>query len=124
MPGEISAFLDGDDSWASGKLKQVVPGVELIGHGITEVLADGAGHSELVRESPRFRLESAAGALLFRLRKSFLGTSRMAYRAEILRRIGLVPESITVQADEFLSTSVTSSSRKGGRTPARCSPST
>jgi hypothetical protein len=32
---------------------------------------------------------------LFRLRKIFLGTSRMAYRAETLRRIGKVPESLT-----------------------------
>jgi glycosyltransferase involved in cell wall biosynthesis len=108
--GEIVAFLDGDDWWAPEKLKQVVaafaenPGVGLIGHSITEVLADGARRSELVRESPRFRIDSAAGARLFRLRKSFLGTSRMAFRAEILRRIGLVPESLTIQADEFLFT--------------------
>ncbi len=108
--GEIVAFLDGDDWWASGKLKQVVaafsqnPGVGVVGHSITEVLADGARRSELVRESPRFRIDSVAGARLFRLRKSFLGTSRMAYRTKILRRIGTVPESLTIQADEFLFT--------------------
>ena len=108
--GEIVAFLDGDDWWASGKLRQVVaafsenPGVGLIGHSITEVLADGVRRSELVRESPRFRIDSVAGARLFRLRKSFLGTSRMAYRTEILRRIGTVPETLTIQADEFLFT--------------------
>src|SRR5208283_2122165 len=108
--GEIVAFLDGDDWWASGKLKQVVaafsenPGVGLIGHSITEVLADGTQRSELILESPRFRIDSVAGARLFRLRMSFLGTSRMAYRAEILRRIGNVPESLTIQADEFLFT--------------------
>jgi len=108
--GEIVTFLDGDDWWAPGKLKQVAaafsenPGVGLIGHSITEVFADGARRSELVRESPRFRIDSVAGARLFRLRKSFLGTSRMAYRTEILRRIGVVPESLTIQADEFLFT--------------------
>ncbi len=108
--GEIVAFLDGDDWWASGKLKQVVaafsdyPGVGLVGHSITEVLADGARRSELVREFPRFRIDSVAGARLFRLRKSFLGTSRMAFRREILRRAGTVPESLTIQADEFLFT--------------------
>jgi len=108
--GEIVAFLDGDDWWAPGKLKLVVsafsenPRVGLIGHSITEVLADGGRRSELVRESPRFRIDSVAGARLFRLRKSFLGTSRMAHRAEILRRIGPVPESLTIQADEFLFT--------------------
>lgn len=108
--GEIVAFLDGDDWWAPEKLKQVVaafsenPGVGLIGHGITEVLAIGARRNELIRESPHFRIDSPLGARLFRLRKSFLGTSRMAYRAEILRRIGPVPESLTIQADEFLFT--------------------
>src|SRR5208282_6394841 len=108
--GEIVAFLDGDDWWAPGKLKLVVAAfsenadVGLIGHSITEVLADGTRRSELVRECPRFRIDSVAGARLFRLRKSFLGTSRMAFRAEILRRIGPVPESLTIQADEFLFT--------------------
>jgi glycosyltransferase involved in cell wall biosynthesis len=108
--GEIVAFLDGDDWWAPEKLKQVVaafsenPGVGLIGHSITEVLAEGARRCELIRESPHFRIDSVAGARLFRLRKSFLGTSRMSYRAELLRRIGPVPESLTIQADEFLFT--------------------
>jgi glycosyltransferase involved in cell wall biosynthesis len=108
--GEIIAFLDGDDWWAPGKLRQVVaafsenPHVGLIGHSITEVLADGARRSELVREFPRFRIDSVTGARLFRRRKSFLGTSRMAFRAELLRRIGPVPEALTIQADEFLFT--------------------
>jgi glycosyltransferase involved in cell wall biosynthesis len=108
--GEIVAFLDGDDWWAPGKLKHVVaafsanPGVGLIGHSITEVLADGARRSELVRDSPRFRMDCVAGARLFRRRKSFLGTSRMAFRPELLRRIGPVPETLTIQADEFLFT--------------------
>ncbi len=108
--GEIVAFLDGDDWWAPGKLKLVAtafsenPDVGLIGHSITEVLVDGAHRNELVRESPRFRIDSIAGARLFRRRKSFLGTSRMAFRTELLRRIGPVPESLTIQADEFLFT--------------------
>jgi len=108
--GEIVAFLDGDDWWAPAKLKLVIaafsvnPQVGLVGHSITEVLADDASRSELVRESPRFRLDSISGARLFRRRKSFLGTSRMAFRAELLRRIGPVPEALTIQADEFLFT--------------------
>ena len=64
----------------------------------------GRQSSELVRDSPRFRLDSAADARLFRLRKSFLGTSRMAFRAELLRRIGPVPEALVIEADEFLFT--------------------
>lgn len=108
--GEIVAFLDGDDWWTQGKLVRVVealatePEVGLVGHGITEVYVDGREHTELLKECPRFRIQSEEGARTFRRRKSFLGTSRMTVRAEILRRIGLVPEELKVQADEYLST--------------------
>lgn len=108
--GAIVAFLDGDDWWAPGKLQAVcgVLAVEaevgLVGHGITEVYSDGREHTELLREVPRFRLNSDDGARTFRLRKSFLGTSRMTFRAELLRRIGPVPEALGIQADEYLFT--------------------
>jgi glycosyltransferase involved in cell wall biosynthesis len=108
--GELVAFLDGDDYWGPGKLTAVVnafaanPDVGLIGHGITEVFPNGSQRSELLREDPKFRLDSVAGVRLFRFRRSFLGTSRMAYRAEILRRIGPVPESLVFEADEYLFT--------------------
>jgi GT2 family glycosyltransferase len=108
--GEIVAFLDGDDWWAPGKLPAVADAlaedaaVGLVGHGITEVYADGREHTELLREIPRFRITTEAGAKAFRLRKSFLGTSRMTYRAEILRKIGDVPEALTFEADEYLFT--------------------
>jgi glycosyltransferase involved in cell wall biosynthesis len=108
--GKIVAFLDGDDWWAPGKLGAVADalaadaGVGLVGHGITEVYTDGREHTELLRETPRFRLDSKAGAKAFRLRKSFLGTSRMTCRTEILGKIGRVPEALTFQADEYLFT--------------------
>jgi glycosyltransferase involved in cell wall biosynthesis len=108
--GQIVAFLDGDDWWAPGKLSRVIeafaahPAVGLIGHSITEVLPGGVRRSELVRDDSQFRIDSVEGARLFRLRKSFLGTSRMAYRAEILRRIGPVPEALVFEADEFVFT--------------------
>jgi glycosyltransferase involved in cell wall biosynthesis len=108
--GELVAFLDGDDWWAPKKLALVNeafhanPGVGLIGSSITEALADGVERSELVLDSPRFRIDSLAGARTFRMRKSFLGTSRMAYRADLLRRIGPVPEALVIEADEFLFT--------------------
>jgi len=108
--GEIIAFLDGDDWWAPAKLSAVAnafsshAAVGLVGHSVTEVLASGARRNELVRDSPQFRIDSAAGARIFRLRKSFLGTSRMAFRADLLRRIGPVPESLVIEADEFLFT--------------------
>ena len=108
--GEVVAFLDGDDWWAPGKLRAVAdalagdPAVGLVGHGITQVFADGRRETELVRETPRFRISSREGAETFRLRKSFLGTSRMTYRASVLRQIGRVPEGLQFQADEYLFT--------------------
>ncbi len=38
------------------------------------------------------------------MRKTFLGTSRMSYRREVLRQIGPVPEGLTFEADEYLFT--------------------
>ncbi|HZC64938.1 MAG TPA: glycosyltransferase [Candidatus Dormibacteraeota bacterium] len=108
--GEIVAFLDGDDWWAVGKLSAISevfdsePSVGLVGHGITEVFQDQSEREQLLHEAERFRLDSVAAARRFRLRKSFLGTSRMAYRAPVLEKIGKVPESLTIQADEYLFT--------------------
>jgi glycosyltransferase involved in cell wall biosynthesis len=108
--GEIVAFLDGDDWWMHGKLRAAADAlakdstIGLVGHGITEVYPNGMEHTELLREVPRFRITSREGAEAFRLRKSFLGTSRMTYRAETLRKIGRVPEELTFEADEYLFT--------------------
>ena len=76
--GEIIAFLDGDDWWERGKLQAVADvlasdkEVGLVGHGITQVFPDGRHQTELVRDTPRFRLTSRKSAEVFRLRKSFL----------------------------------------------------
>ena len=108
--GEIIAFLDGDDWWAPKKLSAVAEALAtdgslgLVGHGITEVLSDGSQHSQLIKDIPRFRIDSETGALTFRLRKNFLGTSRMTYRTNLLARIGKVPQALTIQADEYLFT--------------------
>jgi GT2 family glycosyltransferase len=108
--GEIVAFLDADDWWAPGKLTATAnafaanPEVGLVGHGIVEVFTDGAEIRQVLRDGPRFRVNSTQGAHLFRLRKAFFGTSRMAFRAPILRRIGVVPDALWVQADEYLFT--------------------
>ncbi len=108
--GEIVAFLDGDDWWATGKLQAVADAlasdtsIGLVGHGITEVFSDGSQHVQLLKEVPRFRIDVEAGARAFRLRKSFLGTSRMTIRAAVLRQIGRVPEALTIEADEYLFT--------------------
>jgi glycosyltransferase involved in cell wall biosynthesis len=108
--GEIVAFLDGDDWWAPGKLTAVTQAfaadaeVGLIGHGVTEVYPDGRQRTEVPREVSRFRITSTEQAKTFRMRRGFLGTSRMAYRKKILRRIGCVPEVLKFEADEYLFT--------------------
>src|ERR1700674_131687 len=106
--GEIVAFLDGDDWWTPGKLTAVAgvfaaeAGVGLVGHGITHVYPDGRQHAELPREVSRFRINLATDARKFCARRGFLGTSRMAFRGEILRGIGAVPETLKFEADEYL----------------------
>jgi glycosyltransferase involved in cell wall biosynthesis len=108
--GEIVAFLDGDDWWAHNKLTRVVqamvanPSVGIVGHGIVNVYSDGREQAEILREGFCFRANTMAGARLFRRRGAFLGTSRMTIRADLLRRIGAVPEEIEIQADEYLFT--------------------
>jgi len=108
--GEVVAFLDGDDWWAPGKLSAVAsifaaePAVGLVGHGTTQVYLDGRQETELPRELTRFRLKSVEDAKTFRMRRGFLGTSRMAYRRQVLAQIGHVPETLRFEADEYLFT--------------------
>jgi glycosyltransferase involved in cell wall biosynthesis len=108
--GEILAFLDGDDWWARNKLARVTeamaaePALGIVGHGIVVVQMDGRQQSETLREGFRFRANTREGARLFRLRKSQLGTSRMAIRRDLLERIGSVPETLRIEADEYLFT--------------------
>lgn len=108
--GEIVAFLDGDDWWAPGKLCRVADvfakedAVGLIGHGIIETFADGMERIVAPEKDERLRLDSIAAARVFRLRKSFLGTSRMALRTQLARNLLPVPEALIIEADEYLFT--------------------
>ena len=108
--GRIVAFLDGDDWWAPNKLSRVMhvmdsdPAVGIVGHGIVIVFLDGRRQSETLREGFRFQANTVEEVRLFRRRGGFMGTSRMAIRGDFLRRIGAVPESLLVQADEYLFT--------------------
>jgi glycosyltransferase involved in cell wall biosynthesis len=108
--GDIIAFLDGDDYWLPGKLRRVVeilaknPAVGLVGHAIEELLPDGSRRIMAPEKDEKFRIDSLAAARLFRLRKSFLGTSRMSMRADLARRILPVPEDLVFEADEYLFT--------------------
>jgi SAM-dependent methyltransferase/GT2 family glycosyltransferase len=108
--GGILAFLDGDDWWAPQKLSHVVeamsadPALGIVGNGIVTVQRNGSEHPEIPHEGHQFHAATPEGARLFRLRRSFLGTSRMTIRAALLRRIGRVPEAIAIEADEYLFT--------------------
>lgn len=108
--GEIVAFLDGDDWWAKDKLRRVVAtldanrSVGLVGNGIAIVGDNGFEQKETLRDGFSFQANTIEGARLFRVRRSFLGTSRMTIRAVLLRTIGPIPESITIEADEYLFT--------------------
>jgi len=108
--GEIVAFLDGDDWWATNKLSCVAksmaehPEVGFLGHGIVNTFLDGSHSTDILRDGFCFQANEIAGAKTFRLRCSFLGTSRMAIRKALLARIGPIPEEICVQADEYIYT--------------------
>jgi GT2 family glycosyltransferase len=108
--GEFIAFLDGDDWWAKHKLSRVMqafgqdPTLGVVGHGIVLVYPDGSQAREVLREGFRFQANTPDGARLFRLRKSFMGTSRMTVRTEVLKQVLPVPERLTIQADEFMFT--------------------
>jgi GT2 family glycosyltransferase len=108
--GEIVAFLDGDDWWTPDKLSCVAKAmaadssVGIVGHGIITVNLDGHQETETLLEGFRFQANSLEGARLFRRRGAFLGASRMTIRAAALRQIGLIPEAIRIQADEYLFT--------------------
>ncbi len=108
--GEIIAFLDGDDWWTRNKLTRVMqamgadPAVGIVGHGIVMTYLNGREQSETLRDGFRFQANTIEGALVFRRRGAFLGTSRMTIRAKLLREIGPVPEALLVQADEYLYT--------------------
>ncbi len=108
--GEIVTFLDGDDWWKPNKLSAVStamhsdPSVGIVGNGIVIVQPDGREENEILLQGNRFRANTPGGAKTFRVRGSFLGTSRMAIRASVLAEIGPVPESIVFEADEYLFT--------------------
>jgi hypothetical protein len=108
--GQIIAFLDGDDYWLPGKLSRVAEvlaknsAVGMVGHAIKESLPDGQERISAPANDEKFRIQSVDSARLFRLRKSFLGTSRMTMRAEMARSILPVPEALVFEADEYLFT--------------------
>jgi glycosyltransferase involved in cell wall biosynthesis len=107
--GRIIAFLDGDDWWAPTKLSRIVehfegnPQIGVVGHGIYQV--DSVAGRILKTVPPAaddISFSTGAGAACFREMMCFFGTSRLAIRSEIARAVVPIPESIVIEADEFL----------------------
>ena len=108
--GEVIVFLDGDDWWAPGKLKRIAEmfsaddALGMVGHAFVESFDDGTERVISPREIVRLRLESVLSANLFRLSRCYFGTSRLALRAPVARKILPVPGSLLFEADEYLFT--------------------
>jgi glycosyltransferase involved in cell wall biosynthesis len=107
--GEIIAFLDGDDWWVPGKLRRVAElfasdsSLGVVGHAIIEAFNDGSERVIAPERPLRLRLNSGYAADVFRLHRCYLGTSRLALRAYVARKLLPIPESLVLEADEYLS---------------------
>jgi len=108
--GEIVAFLDGDDWWAKKKLSVIAdhfaahPDVGIVGHGIFEFCSETGNAVSIVPERPgEIRLDTVSGGTFLRQMMCFFGTSRVAVRRDVLSRVLPIPDSLVVEADEFMS---------------------
>lgn len=108
--GDVIVFLDGDDWWAQGKLQRVAaafsddPSLGMLGHAFIETFADGSERVIKPDTPANFRLDNASNAKYFRLSRCYFGTSRLALRAGLARKILPVPEPLVFEADEYLFT--------------------
>jgi glycosyltransferase involved in cell wall biosynthesis len=107
--GRIIAFLDGDDWWAPTKLSRIVehfeenPQIGVVGHGIYQVdIVSGRILKTVPPAADDISFSTGAGAACFREMMCFFGTSRLAIRSEIARAVVPIPESLVIEADEFL----------------------
>jgi glycosyltransferase involved in cell wall biosynthesis len=111
--GEVVAFLDGDDWWEKTKVSEIVSAFSrnesgAIGHGLYEV--DESGKKAFINVPTReyaCHLHTISEGLDFIELRSYLGTSRLAVRKSVLEKILPIPESLVIEADEFLATLAT-----------------
>lgn len=107
--GEIIAFLDGDDWWARNKLAAVidkfdkVPEAGMVGHSIIESRPTGEKVISAEIKAPLL-LDSWRTAQIFRIYRTYFGTSRLSLRTRIARRVLPLPERLVFEADEYLFT--------------------
>jgi len=106
--GEIITFLDGDDWWAPRKLRTVVNllaadvSLGVVGHAFIEAFNDGSERIIAPECSLRLTLNSGHAADVFRLHRCYFGTSRLALRADVARKLLPIPEGLVIEADEYL----------------------
>jgi len=112
--GQFVAFLDGDDWWAAGKLGAVLEAFEknpetgVVGHGFYEEDSSSGRQTAILPErTTLIELRSRQGAVRFSQLKCLLGTSRLAIRRTLFSKVLPVPESLRIEADEFMNTVAT-----------------
>jgi len=109
--GDIIAMLDGDDWWATEKLRRVLesfrehPEVGMVGHGYHEVYSDSRPNGLILPGDTYFvDLTSVQSARIFRNLAGFFGTSKVAIRRSVLDNILPIPEELNIEADEYFFT--------------------
>src|SRR5207248_5140137 len=108
--GEVIVFLDGDGWWGAGKLRKIAQtftedgSLGMAGHGFIESFGDGAQKIIAPGEKTNFQVNSVSAANFFRLSRCYFGTSRLALRATLARKILPVPETLIFEADEYIFT--------------------
>jgi glycosyltransferase involved in cell wall biosynthesis len=105
--GEIISFLDGDDWWLAAKLSTVATALErnrdvgTVGHGLYEVSQSGGlPVLNIPNQAYKNFLRTTRDARDLIELLSFLGTSRLTVRREVLQRVLPVPD--TLLADLYL----------------------
>jgi glycosyltransferase involved in cell wall biosynthesis len=104
--GQVVAFLDGDDWWASGKLAAVIESLEqhpeasAVGHGRYEVKEETNEVKVYAPETTKqLHLETPEAALEACQGWTFLLTSAITVRRKILEQVVPIPEVLFFSAD-------------------------
>lgn len=107
--GEYVALLDGDDWWAPNKLRTVLetfvqnPDAGAVGHGFLHADDEARAFEPVAPEAvEHLDFSNLENVARFRPLRCFFGTSRVAYRRDLLLQILPVPEGIMIEADEYL----------------------
>jgi len=107
--GQFVSFLDGDDWWSDRKISTVAkafdehPGIGIVGHGFFNC-KDGLQERACAPLPDPMIINSAEVAAIFRLYRSYFGTSRVSMRTSLAKNVLPVPEALVFEADEYLST--------------------